>query len=227
MLACALMVVLRAKAVRPPRSAPERALLATSPFFVKWSQQARGTRSPGDEPRSRRSSSLRALERGSRAPGRCTGSRSRRLRLAPRAVPPARPGRTLSSPAAPGALPAPRLLAASIVLAVGVPWVAQLALRSRGETRVIVVAPSSDARGASRGALLEVSGAARPRARPCARSGLWVLWRARERDCAGWLGVWAFSPFVLALVISLARPIFLDRYLIVAAPAFALLAASP
>ena len=38
-----------------------------------------------------------------------------------------------------------------------------------------------------------------------------------------WLGVWAFSPFAVSLVASLRQPIFLDRYLLVAAPAFALL----
>ena len=40
-----------------------------------------------------------------------------------------------------------------------------------------------------------------------------------------WLATWAFTPFVVALLISIARPIFLDRYLIVASPAFALLGA--
>ena len=53
--------------------------------------------------------------------------------------------------------------------------------------------------------------------------GLWMLRRAGEHANAVWLGVWAFSPFVVSLLVSLAKPVFLDRYLIVAAPAFALL----
>ena len=56
-------------------------------------------------------------------------------------------------------------------------------------------------------------------------SVLWALWRARGRDLPLWLGSWAFGPFVFALVISIARPVFVDRYLVVAAPAFAMLAA--
>ena len=39
-----------------------------------------------------------------------------------------------------------------------------------------------------------------------------------------WLGAWAFAPFMLALLGSFITPIYLDRYLITAAPAFALLA---
>ena len=44
-------------------------------------------------------------------------------------------------------------------------------------------------------------------------------------DLAVWLATWAFGPILLALVISIARPIFLDRYLVTTAPAFAMLAA--
>ena len=53
--------------------------------------------------------------------------------------------------------------------------------------------------------------------------GLVVLRLVGRTDDAIWLGVWAFAPFVLALLPSSVRPIFLDRFLIVAAPAFALL----
>ena len=74
------------------------------------------------------------------------------------------------------------------------------------------------------GALLGISGAA-GLGLLLALLGLWALWRARERQLAVWLAAWAFGPFVLALVISLARPVFVDRYLVVAAPAFAMLAA--
>ena len=75
------------------------------------------------------------------------------------------------------------------------------------------------------------------RARRCARH----LWRCRprtpsrggrtrrpaaagRRDLALGLGAWALAPFVLALTVSFVTPIYLDRYLITAAPAFALLA---
>jgi hypothetical protein len=54
--------------------------------------------------------------------------------------------------------------------------------------------------------------------------GLVVLRRAGRKDVALWLGVWALAPFVLALAVSFVTPIYLDRYLITAAPAFAVLA---
>jgi hypothetical protein len=54
--------------------------------------------------------------------------------------------------------------------------------------------------------------------------GLVLLWRTGARELATWLGVWATTPFVLALLITAITPVFLDRYLIVAVPAFALLA---
>ena len=73
-------------------------------------------------------------------------------------------------------------------------------------------------------ALLDVSGAA-GLVLLVALGGLWLLHRAGDTDRAFWLATWAFTPFVVALLISIARPIFLDRYLIVASPAFALLAA--
>lgn len=72
-------------------------------------------------------------------------------------------------------------------------------------------------------ALLDVSGVA-GLGLALALVGLLVLWRRGIRDRAAWLGVWAFAPFAVSLLPSAMRPIFLDRYLIVAAPAFALLA---
>jgi 4-amino-4-deoxy-L-arabinose transferase-like glycosyltransferase len=71
-------------------------------------------------------------------------------------------------------------------------------------------------------ALLDVSWGG---SRLVALGGLWLLHRNGDVDRASWLATWAFTPFVVALLISVARPIFLDRYLIVASPAFALLAA--
>jgi mannosyltransferase len=75
-----------------------------------------------------------------------------------------------------------------------------------------------------RGSLLGISGAA-GFGLILALVGMWSLWRARDRELVAWLGTWAFAPFVLALVVSIARPVFVDRYLIIAAPAFAMLAA--
>ena len=73
-------------------------------------------------------------------------------------------------------------------------------------------------------AFLDVSGATGLGAL-LAGLGLWVLHRRTGvRDAGVWLATWALSPFVLALLVSTARPIYLDRYLMVAAPAFALLA---
>jgi mannosyltransferase len=54
--------------------------------------------------------------------------------------------------------------------------------------------------------------------------GLVFLWREHERPLAVWLGAWAAAPFALALLTTAVTPVFLDRYLIVAAPGFAFLA---
>jgi hypothetical protein len=81
--------------------------------------------------------------------------------------------------------------------------------------------PSAEYAGRS---LLEVSGAAGV-GLLLAGLGLWLLRSTGNGARAAWLATWAFAPFLVALVVSVARPIFLDRYLVVAAPAFALLAA--
>ena len=110
-----------------------------------------------------------------------------------------------------------------VIAAVGVPWVAQLAMRTDSATSETAWIPFPSAEAVTR-ALLGVSGIA----------GLGVLLAvarsldaasSREADLAVWLATWAFGPILLALVISIARPIFLDRYLVIAAPAFAMLAA--
>ena len=72
------------------------------------------------------------------------------------------------------------------------------------------------------GALLDVSGAT-GLGLVLGLLGLIVLWRRREHAMSVWLAVWAFSPFPVLLLASLKQPIFVDRYLLVAAPAFALL----
>jgi hypothetical protein len=55
--------------------------------------------------------------------------------------------------------------------------------------------------------------------------GLSALRRRSESGLGLFLGAWAFAPFVLAFLVSFLKPIYLDRYLITAAPAFAVLAA--
>ena len=114
------------------------------------------------------------------------------------------------------------LLAAVIICAVAVPWAAVTAIRSTGEGVAMnwLTAPTPEVVVRT---LLDVSGVA-GLGIVLAFVGLWVLRRSGRSDSAVWLGAWAFTPFLLALLVSTVRPIYLDRYLIVAAPAFALLA---
>jgi hypothetical protein len=110
-----------------------------------------------------------------------------------------------------------------IVTVVGLAWIGQLALRTDGEASETAWIPYPSVEYAA-GALLGVSGAAGLGVL-LAALGLWTLRKARERRLAVWLGAWALGPFLLALAISLARPVFLDRYLVIATPAFAMLCA--
>jgi uncharacterized membrane protein len=116
------------------------------------------------------------------------------------------------------------LLALVLVCAFGVPWAAQIAMRSTGEGVAMdwLEAPTA---GEAVGTLLSVSGAL-GLGLVLGAAGLVVLWRAGERDRFWWLATWAAAPFVVSLAVSAVRPIFLDRYLLVAAPAFALLGAT-
>jgi mannosyltransferase len=115
------------------------------------------------------------------------------------------------------------LLAGVIVAAVGLPWIGQLALRTDDDASETAWIPYPSAEYATQ-ALLGVSGAAGV-GLALAALGIWTLGRAGERSLAVWLAAWALGPFLLALVVSLARPVFLDRYLVIATPAFAMLAA--
>ncbi len=113
-------------------------------------------------------------------------------------------------------------LAAVIVLAIAVPWAATVAMRSTGQGAGMAwLQPPSPTVVTQ--ALADVSGAAGLGV-ALAALGLVLLWRSGRRDLAVWLGAWAAAPFALALVMTAVTPVFLDRYLIVAAPAFALLA---
>ena len=222
MLACGLLVVLGHHLFGRSVALASGLLLATSPFVVKWSQQARGYTLLLAASLVATLLLLRALERGTRgawaayglafafvvvwhpvggfllAPAQLVLAAQRRERVRPHG-----------------------LLAAVIVMALGVPWAAQIAMRSTGQGVAIdwLTRPSP---GTAAHALLDISGAAGLGVL-LAALGLWVLSRRSDRDLAVWLGTWALAPFAVALAVSIVRPIYLDRYLIVAAPAFALL----
>lgn len=223
MIACALLVVLAHKLFDGWVPVVSGLFLATNPFLVKWSQQARGYTFLLVVSLLATLLLLRALERGSRGAWALYG-------VAFAAVLVWHPVAGLVLMPAHAVLLYQRrervfphgLLAVVVIGALGVPWVAQIALRSSGEGASInwLKAPSLEV--AAR-AVSDISGAA-GLGLLLALVGLWVLHRAGKADLAVWLAAWAFAPFVLALVVSIVKPVFLDRYLIVAAPAFALLA---
>ena len=199
-------------------------LTASSPFVVKWSQQARGYTFLLALAALSMLLLLRALDRNTRrdwalyglafaavvvwhpvggfllAPAQLVLAYQRRDRVAPHG-----------------------LLAVLIICALGVPWAAQIAMRSTGEGVAMNWLKFPSPEVAAR-AVVDVSGGMLGLGLVLAVAGLVLVVRARRRDASVWLGTWAFAPFVLALVVSTFRPIYLDRYLIVAAPAFALLA---
>jgi mannosyltransferase len=223
MLACALLVVLGHRLFDRRVAVVGGVLLAASPFVVEWSQQARGYTLMLAVSLGATLLLLRALERGTRATWALYGLAFATL--------------VVWHPVA-GLLLAPAhvvllwqrrdrvlphgLLAGAIVLALGVPWAAQIAIRSTGDGVAMDWLKFPTA-GVAANALLDVSGAAGLGVL-LAAIGLWVLHRSGKRELAVWLGAWAFAPFVLALLVSFVQPIYLDRYLIVAAPAYALLA---
>jgi mannosyltransferase len=222
MLAAGLLVVLGHRAFTPMVGLVSGLLLAASPFIVKWSQQARGYTLLLALGILATILLLRALERGSRgawlvygiafagvlvwhpvagillAPSHIVLVAQRRDRVLPHA-----------------------LLGLVVVVAIGVPWVAQIAMRSTGEGVAMnwLGAPTFE-KGAW--AMLDVSGAAGLGVL-LGLVGLVLLWRVGDRDRFAWLSTWAFAPFAVALVVTIVRPIYLDRYLMIAAPAFALL----
>ena len=225
MLACALLVVL-ARLVFPRLvGLLAGLLLATSPFLVKWSQQARGYTILLALGLLATVLLLRALDRGSRGAWAVYG-----LALAAVVVwHPVAGLVLLPSHAVLMAQRRERLLphvfvAALIVLALGGIWSGQLLERSTGEGPQgldWLQAPSAEEAGRT---FLDVSGAAGLGAL-LALCGLVVLWRSGRRDVAVWLGTWALAPFAVTLLAVPLKPLFLDRYLIIAAPAFAILGA--
>jgi mannosyltransferase len=224
MLAGSLLVVLGRRLFDRRVALLSGLFLATSPYFVKWSQQARVYPFLAAASIVAMLFLLRALERGTRGAWALYGVAFTGLVVTHAVV-------GLLLVPAQAVLIAQRrervlphgLLAGVVVVGLGVPWVAQLAMRTNGDATETSWIPYPSAAYVS-GALMGVAGAA-GFGLLLSVIGLWALRRSGEGGVAVWLGSWAFGPILLALVISLVRPIFLDRYLVVAAPAFAVLAA--
>jgi mannosyltransferase len=221
-VASGLLVVVGRKLFDRRVAVVSGALLAVNPFVVKWSQQARGYTLLLGLSLVALILLLRALERSSRrawveygvvfaavfvwhpvsglvlVPAHALLVYQRRERFLPHG-----------------------LVAGVPILALAAPWVAQIALRTSGEDSgtAWLTFPTAGTTGR---AVLDISGIAGVGV-VLGIAGIVSLRHMGRTDLAVWLGVWAATPFVVALVVSLLRPVFLDRYLIVAAPAFALL----
>ena len=225
MLSAALMVLLARRLLFDRWVALASGLLvATSPFVVKWSQQARGYTLLLALALGATLLLLRAVARGTRGAWALYGLAITAvvvwhavagLLLVPAHVVLAVQRRRSLTGHAP--------LAVVIACAVAVPWAAVIAMRSAGEGTATswLTVPSATTVGQ---ALADVSGAA-GLGIVLALVGLFVLRRRGRMPDAVLLGAWAVSPFLFALVMTIVTPVFLDRYLIVAVPAFALLAA--
>ena len=224
MLSGALLIVLARRLFDRRIALLSGLFLVTSPFVVKWSQQARGYTMILALSLLATILLMRALERGSRGAFALYGVAVAAIFVwhPVAGVVLGLPHLVLIAQRREHLLPH-GLLAAAVVLVVAVPWTAQVKMRSTGENAVMSWMQFPTLEAVSKG-VLEISGAGWFGI-VLALVGLWVLWRASQRDRASWLAVWAFSPFAVALVVSAVQPIFLDRYLIAAAPAFALLAA--
>ena len=220
----ALLVVLASRLVERRVALVAGVLLATSPFLVKWSQQARGYTIFVALVVLSMLLLYRAFEVGSRAAWVVFGvAFSAVMVWQPAAALLAMPGFVALVALRRERILPHGLLAAIVIGVLGVPFAAITAMRSTGQGVNInwIQYPSP---GEAAHALLDVSGAA-GLGLLLASIGLRVLYRTERRELAVWLGCWAFAPFALGLVVSIFKPIYLDRFLIGAAPAFALLAA--
>jgi mannosyltransferase len=220
-LACALIVVLGRRLFDRWVALAAGLLLATSPFSVRWSQQARAYSMMVVLVLVATLLLLRALERNTRGAWAVYGIAFSTVMVWHPVA-----GLLLAAPHAVfafqrrGRLLPHCLLAIGIVMTIGVTWSAQLALRSGAGSAIDWIEyPTAKVFFRS---LFDVSGAT-GFGLALAVLGLIVLARQGSDAMSVWLGVWAFSPFVVSLVASLEQPIFVDRYLLVAAPAFSLL----
>ena len=220
MLACGLLVVLGRRLFDRRVGLVAGLLLATSPFLVMWSQQARAYSFVAAAGILATLLLVVALDRGTRPAWAGYGlAFSLVFALHPVSALVLVPAHALLAARRRERLLPHGLLAPCVIVVLGIPWAVARAKQTPAfdwlERPTVDVALST---------LLDVSGAAGMGA-ALAVVGLVVLWRSGRVDPAVWIGAWAFGPFALALVASFARPIYLDRYLITAAPAFALLAA--
>lgn len=220
MLACGLLVLLGRRVFGRRIGLVGGLLLATSPFVVMWSQQARGYTLVLASAILATLTLVIALETGTRRMWAAYG-------LAFSLVFVLQPLSALLVLPAHAVLVSmgrerflPHGLAAPCVLVVlGLPWAVARAKQTPVENWI-----DRTSVGDAFAALLHLSGPVGV-GLALAVVGLIVLSRWQRYDVTAWLAVWALGPALLAFGASLIRPVFLDRYLIVAAPAFALLGA--
>jgi mannosyltransferase len=191
MLAVGLLVVLGNKLFERRVALIAGLLLATSPFLVMWSQQARAYSTFLALVVLAMLLLLRALERGTRGAWALFG-------LAFSVVVVWQPASGVEMVPAYAALLIQRrdrvlphgLLAAVVVAAIAVPWAAVTAMRSTGEGVAINWLKFPTAEAVVRAAL-DNSGAA-GLGLLLAVVGLWVLRRSDRSELAVWFGAWAF-----------------------------------
>jgi mannosyltransferase len=220
MLACGLLVVLGRRLVERRVALVAGLFLATSPFLVKWSQQARSYSLVLAAGVLATLLLLRALER--RSPGAWATyglALSLVFVLQPVSALVLVPAHLVPIVRRRATILPHGLVAPCVVVVLGAPWV--FARSRQTPAQDWLPRPSPEV---ALNTLLDVSGVAGVGV-ALAIVGLVVLRRTGRSDLGVWLGTWAFSPFLLALLISFVQPVYLDRYLITAAPAFALLAA--
>ncbi|MGH3128349.1 MAG: glycosyltransferase family 39 protein [Gaiellaceae bacterium] len=220
MVACGLLVIVGRRLFDRRVGLVSGLLLATSPFLVMWSQQARAYSLVLAASILSTLLLIVALERGTRRSWVLYGlAFSLVFALHPVSALFLVPAHAVAAARQRDKLLPHGLLAPCVIVVLGVPW----AFARAKQTPVEHWLDRPSLEGAVT-TLLDVSGMGGVGV-VLAVVGVAVLWRAGLVDRASFLGVWAFAPFALALLASIARPIYLDRYLISAAPAFALLGA--